>query len=1081
MEPRVFYNPYLCVGAKRCESRQGPWGGGERRAVPGERAQDSFLRIVPRGVMYDGEPGLIKQISHLRPRMFYNNKEYLLSKGMAWPGLDVLPSMSFPSSGMGDWQQGSLVFHTYDQVDTLVFADATEPLYAGYRHHVIPAGTVLRLFGVLESGDSVCVNVFGQLCYFYCEYPDPDDLRAVIYTMASDVTEPKTPFSVNVKKVKRYSVYGYNTTEIRDLNLVCFTNWSMCKKVTAALMDAGYRVYEASADPLTRFFTDRKILPFGWCSLRRYHVRRKPWVSSAMFEIDCEVGDVSAIAQENRWPCYKCLSFDIECMSGSGAFPVAERLEDMVIQISCVCYTVGDRRDGVSQRCDLQPRQHLFTVGPCDPIPGVCVYEFPSEFEMLMGFFIFFKRYGPEFVTGYNINSFDVRYILTRVEKVYRINVDHFTKLSYGGRMYAYLPQSARLRYGSSVHTKVFITGSVVIDMYPVCMAKVSAQNYKLNTMADYYLGQRKDDLSYKEIPKEFIRNSEGRARVGKYCVQDAALVRDLFERINYHYEAAAVARLARIPMRKVIFEGQQVRVYTCILEEAAARNMVLPSFPRKGASTGAVEDGSGEGIGSEEPATREGDGRVCGYQGATVFEPDIGYFDTPVTVFDFASLYPSIIMAHNICYCTLVTDDRADSMNVDDLFCVDLGDGVCHRFVKESVRRSIMSELLGKWLTQRRLVREAMRECADPVRRLLLDKEQAALKVTCNAFYGFTGVASGMMPCLPIAASITRIGRDMLSKTANYIHSNLSDRAGLGTFFADTDFIPDERVAVRVIYGDTDSVFVNTRGVRTDALIRSAPDIAAHITCALFREPVKLEFEKTFASLMMICKKRYIGRVHGSSALTMKGVELVRKTACDFVKRVVREILERLFNDPEVSAAAVRLSEMSMEELRKDGLPSGFYPIIGILCDARDKLHLNGVNVKDLVFSTVLSQEVSMYKQKNLPHLAVIRRLAARSEELPSVGDRVQYVLTAGSEAERRTPNYELAEDPDYVAEHNVPIHAEKYFEHIVKAVTHAMSPIFPKDLPKKERFFSYVLPRRVYLEAAFMRNSCKDRELVC
>lgn len=1042
MSSSVFYNPYLC------------------RASPGARLQKrvsagtTFLRIVPRGVMRDGETGLIKHVTNDSPRMFYEDRQYMLSKDMVWPGLLNTHSRVEIS--------GILRFHTYDQAESVLYTESSENVCAKYRHYVVPSGTVIRMFGVTDAGARICVNVFGQRGYFYCEYPDTDGLRDVIHDVAEHVGDPgKT--SVEIRRTSKLSIYGYNVSRIEDLHVVFFSDWSIAKKVSRCMLDRGIRLYEMGVDPLTRFLVDHKLPSFGWCGLSRYRVRRHGFASTADVEVDCEVGDVFSIPDDISWPEYRGMSFDIECMSGNGGFPAAENPDDMVIQISCVCYVVGKGDDSLrSVDGKVSVREfHLFTVGPCDPIDDVVVYEFPSEFEMLVGFLTFFRLYGPEFLTGYNINTFDLKYIHTRMVKIYNVSIDGYTKLNSNGRFYVYSPESRSKTFTSALYTKVVITGSIVLDMYPVCVSKTSSQNYKLNTVARLYLGQSKEDMSYKDIPVFFRMSDGGRAKVGKYCVQDAALVRDLFNKISYHYEAAAIARLARIPMRRVIFDGQQIRIYTCILEEAGSRGMVLPNLP-KGHDACEVEDSD--------------DSAGARYQGATVFDPSVGYYNTPVAVFDFASLYPSIIMANNLCYTTLLTDDGV--CDERDVFVVDMGDGVYHRFVKDGVRRSILAELLSRWLMQRRVVREAMRSCEDPVTKMLMDKQQLALKVTCNAFYGFTGVDSGMMPCLPIAASITRIGRAMLSDTSAYIHSMFGDKCFMSKFFRDDDYMEEGEFRVEVIYGDTDSMFVLFEGVRENALSREVESMARHITATLFKEPVKLEFEKIFASLMMICKKRYIGRIMGSRSLVMKGVDLVRRTTCDFVKDVVRDVLDLVFNDDEVARASVALSKMGMEDLKRTGVPCGFFKILSRLGEARDALHLNSVDVDRLSLSSVLSQDISRYKQKNLPHLAVIRRLASRSEELPSVGDRVLYVLTAPPKgASKNIPNYELAEDPVYVREHKIPINADKYFDHVLKAVTNVMSPVFPKNVDKKDKFLASVMPMRVYVDDAF-RPYCRKAE---
>ncbi|QQL09695.1 Ba87 [Baboon cytomegalovirus] len=1029
----MFFNPYL-GGARKSPA----WA--VKRPV-----QKTFLEIVPRGAMYDGQSGLIKHKTGRAPIMFYQNIKHVLSDDMAWPC--PLPSSSPPLETFLKRASGPLKFHTYDQVDGVLPHDTSEGISPRYRHHITPSGNVLRFFGATEQGHSICVNVFGQRSYFYCEYQDGDLLRDLLASASELVSEPRMAYALTIVQVTKTSIYGYGTRPVPNLYQVSMSNWTMARKIGEYLLDQGVTVYEIRVDPLTRLVIDKKMTTFGWCCVNRFEWRLKNKSSTCDLEIDCDVADLMAIPDDASWPVYRCLSFDIECMSAGGGFPAAEQVDDIIIQISCVCYETGGTGNGVNTVYGTSG-MHLFTIGDCGRVGTADVYEFPSEYEMLLGFLIFFRRYSPCFVTGYNINAFDFKYILTRLDTVYKISANHYSKLALNGRFHTYTP--AKKHHAITAATKVFISGCVVIDMYPVCMAKTNSPNYKLNTMAELYLKQQKDDLSYKEIPVKFIAGSEGRADVGKYCMQDALLVRDLFNVINFHYEAGAIARLAKIPMRRVVFDGQQIRIYTSLLDECACRGFVLPNHK------GAAADSS------DAP-------EVSSYQGATVFEPAIGYYNDPVAVFDFASLYPSIIMAHNLCYSTLIMPD-GESPPDDQVFTVELENGVTHRFAKSTARLSVLSELLTKWVSQRRAVRETMKGCQDPVKRMLLDKEQLALKVTCNAFYGFTGVINGMMPCLPIAASITRIGRDMLTSTSKFVEENLAEPCLLHNFFNREDYSGDP-VEVKVIYGDTDSVFVCYRGITATALINRGSSLADYITQCLFIDPIKLEFEKVFVSLMMICKKRYIGKVAGESTLSMKGVDLVRKTSCEFVKNVTRDVIQLLFDDPEVSRAAVQLSHLTFEELKTQGVPSGFWRILQRICKARDDLYTSRARIEELVLSSVLSKDISLYKQAHLPHIAVVKRLAARSEELPTVGDRVFYVLTAPHDG-RTTGvcNYEIAEDPTYVREHGVPIHADKYFDQVVKAVTNVLSPVFPPGALKKDKFLVGILPRRVYLESSFL-----------
>nr|AIN81096.1 DNA polymerase [Gorilla gorilla herpesvirus 7]AIN81097.1 DNA polymerase [Gorilla gorilla herpesvirus 7]AIN81108.1 DNA polymerase [Gorilla gorilla herpesvirus 7]AIN81109.1 DNA polymerase [Gorilla gorilla herpesvirus 7] len=987
-----------------------------------KKPKSTFLRIFPRGIMHDGAPGLMKTLCDSEPRMFYRNEQYILKNDMAWPSLSQPPEKELHTP---------LKFHIYDACESLLFTDSIENIPFQFRHFVIPSGNVIKLFGKTECDKKVCINVFGQNSYFYCEYECKKELNSKVYALLNS-SEIKMSCSFSIESVTKYNLYGYSTEPIKNLFKLSFSNFYICNRIGKILLNEGVSVYEIEVEILNRFFIDNNFKSFGWYRINHFSIQEFAKSSNVEIELNCHVSDLCLLEQDS-WPLYDCCSFDIECLSQNGNFPDAEQMGDIVIQISVIDFD----SEGNYQN------KHLFTLGTCEQIEGICIYEFASEFELLYAFFVFLKCKSPEIITGYNIINFDIKYLCTRMEKIYHFEIGSFSKLKRG-KFSVNIPYEQHKKFLSNF-TKVNMSGILCFDMYNVYSSKISAQNYKLDTIAKLCLNQEKENLSYKEIPKKFIDGAKGRAVVGKYCIQDSLLVVQLFVKINYHYEMAEVASLAYITIRCALFEGQQKKIFSCILYEAKNQNMILPSF---------ISNKNKENV---------------GYKGATVLEPKIGYYATPTVVFDFQSLYPSIMMAHNLCYSTLIVDETAiTDLHTDDILTVQVG-LVTHRFVKRTVRESILANLLQKWLSKRKEVKMQMKMCKDPAMEMLLDKKQLALKTTCNSVYGVTGATHSMLPCVAIAASVTCLGREMLCKTVDYVDKIMYTE----TFFIERfgltrrDFLGS--FGVEVIYGDTDSIFVTFKNLCPVALKRIAPSIASHITNTLFTHPIKLEFEKILFPLILICKKRYIGKLDDST-LIFKGVELVRKTSCDFVKLVVKDIIDLLFWDVDVQKAAEKLSNMTMQEVYENGVPTGIHKIIKKVCDARDALFFNRVDIKSLVLSSVLSKEISAYKQANLPHLTVVKRLAQRKEELPNIGDRIMYILIAPTETEKKIfHNYELAEDPAYAIEKNLKINADKYFEQTIKAVTNAISPIFPKTGVKKEKFLLSILPLKVYIDQSF------------
>lgn len=138
-------------------------------------------------------------------------------------------------------------------------------------------------------------------------------------------------------------------------------------------------------------------------------------------------------------------------------------------------------------------------------------------------------------------------------------------------------------------------------------------------------------------------------------------------------------------------------------------------------------------------------------FEGATVIEPKRGYYNDPIATLDFSSLYPSIIMAHNLCYTTLLKRDKQIKLNIDsDDITVTPSDS---KFVKATLRKGILPEILENLLSARKAAKTELKKETDPLKQKVLDGRQYALKVSANSVYGFTGAQMGKLPCLDISA----------------------------------------------------------------------------------------------------------------------------------------------------------------------------------------------------------------------------------------------------------------------------------------------------------------------------------------
>jgi DNA polymerase delta subunit 1 len=153
------------------------------------------------------------------------------------------------------------------------------------------------------------------------------------------------------------------------------------------------------------------------------------------------------------------------------------------------------------------------------------------------------------------------------------------------------------------------------------------------------------------------------------------------------------MARVTGVPPGYLLTRGQQIKVVSQLLRKCKEQDLLIPAMK---------VDVSDE------------------FEGATVIEPIKGYYDVPISTLDFSSLYPSIMIAHNLCYTTLVRS-KENMPPTDDLTHTPSG----NYFVKANVRRGILPEILDNLLKARKRAKEMMKSEKDPFRLKVFRKIQ--------------------------------------------------------------------------------------------------------------------------------------------------------------------------------------------------------------------------------------------------------------------------------------------------------------------------------------------------------------------
>ncbi len=340
------------------------------------------------------------------------------------------------------------------------------------------------------------------------------------------------------------------------------------------------------------------------------------------------------------------------------------------------------------------------------------------------------------------------------------------------------------------------------------------------------------------------------------------------------------------------------------------------------------------------------------------------------------------------------------------------------HVFVKSTTRKGILPQILDELLAARKRAKKDMAAATDPMEKAVQNGRQLALKISANSVYGFTGANVGQLPCLPIAATVTAYGRNLLLSTRTFVESKYTKANGY-----DHD--------AEVVYGDTDSVMVKF-GYATVEESMPLARIAAEEVSAIFPRPIQLEFEKVYFPYLLMNKKRYAGLLWTNpdkyDKLDAKGLETVRRDNCLLVRRVIDTCLRKILIDRNVQAA-IDYTKGTIADLLQ-----------------------NKLDISMLVITKSLgkSADDSDYSAKQA-HVELAMRMKKRDPgSAPSVGDRVPYVII---QAAKGAPAYEKSEDPVYVLDNNLPIDTEYY---LTNQLSGPLTRIFEAIIPNPQVLIS-------------------------
>ncbi len=531
------------------------------------------------------------------------------------------------------------------------------------------------------------------------------------------------------------------------------------------------------------------------------------------------------------------------------------------------------------------------------------VVQVNSEKELLIKFTEFVNKFNPDILVGYSSDNFDFPYILRRAE------INSVDVLFNGQK------PSFRRSKRPSVHVPSFVH----IDLFKVVRnfiaSTLKTDSYDLNSVAMELLGEGKEKVDLSDLSRSWQDNDLNDFYY--YNLKDSEITFKLFNKILPNL--MELVSMTHLPLFDVSRMSYSQIVEWHLIFEAEKRLILVPNKPDHNEILARAKRS---------------------YEGAFVFQPKPGIYDS-IIIFDFKSLYPTIIDAHNI--------------SPDSLRCS------CCKNKKEShvpgfdkywfclKKRGLIPEVIKHLIEERTKLKKEIKESKK--HNLILKAREQVLKRVANSMYGYMGFFGSRWYCFECVESITAYGR--------YYITNVINKA--------------EKEGFKVIYSDTDSIFISLGGKTkedaknfVDSINKSLPGMM-HLSYQGFYPRglfVSAKLSNTGA------KKKY-ALLNEDGTLKFVGLELVRRNYCPLAKEVQEKVISLILKDKK-NDEAIRFIKQVIDKLNNREIPN-----------------------EKLILKTQLQKATSSYSS-NSPHVVLAKKMKAEGF-IVHPGMMIEYIVKPG------------------------------------------------------------------------------------
>ena len=469
-----------------------------------------------------------------------------------------------------------------------------------------------------------------------------------------------------------------------------------------------------------------------------------------------------------------------------------------------------------------------------------------TEQELLSLLMAMFQRHDPDVLIGHRLDDVDYSVLLNRLREKRTPGWHRIGRLKRND-----WPKSMGKGGGSFFAEKQLASGRLLCDLAndlgKSLMTK--CQSWSLEEMCQLVLNKRREELDNEAALKTWATTKEGLLNYVKHCQADAYFIAAISMKVQMLPLTKVLTNLAGNSWARTLSGTRAERNEYILLHEFHKNKYICPD-KQWGKSKIKVDEEAAEG---EEGADAK---KKDKFKGGLVFEPEKGLYDKFILVMDFNSLYPSIIQEYNICFTTV---ERSDFSEDDDQVPEVPG---------AQQDQGILPRLIATLVSRRREVKKLMKaKDATSDQLATWDIKQLALKLTANSMYGCLGYTKSRFYARPLAMLTTYKGREILRKT--------KDMA--------------EEKALRVIYGDTDSVMINTNVDNIQDALKLGNEFKKDVNDSY--RLLEIDIDNVFRRILLHAKKKYAAinmiPVDGKyiEKLEVKGLDMRRREYCALSK----------------------------------------------------------------------------------------------------------------------------------------------------------------------------------------------------